>query len=243
MQGSSIGLAAAFLAGVASFLSPCVLPLIPGYLSFLTGFTPSELGDESVGRWSVVVPSLLFVAGFSVVFVSLGASASVLGSFLSEYRQPLTRASGVLVFLLGFLMIGVVKVPWLYGEARFRLERARSFGRGAALVMGMAFAFGWTPCVGPILGSILALAGSTGDVGRGALLLLAYSLGLGAPFLATGLLFGRVRPLLGWLSRHSLIVNRVAGALLMALGALIFTGTLSRVAGWLLRSFPFLSAG
>lgn len=233
-----MSVAAAFVAGIVSFLSPCVLPLIPGYLSFITGFTPAQLTQDKVGVKPVLVPSVLFVAGFSLVFVGLGASASVLGGFLSAYREMLIQLSGVLVFVLGFFMLGVIKVPWLYGEARFEMGKARSFGRAAALIMGAAFAFGWTPCVGPILGSILALAGSTGSVAKGALLLLVYSLGLGLPFIATALLFGKMRSTLSWLNRHSLTINRIAGALLMTVGVLIFSGQLSRLAGWLTVVLP-----
>ncbi len=237
-MSESIGIVAAFLAGVMSFLSPCVIPLIPAYLSFITGFTPAELSDKKLGIKAVLVPSLLFVAGFSFVFVALGASASVLGGFFSEYRELLVQLSGILVFVLGFFMLGVIKVPWLYGEARFEMGKARSFGRAAAFVVGAAFAFGWTPCVGPILGSILALAGSTGSVAQGALLLLAYSLGLGVPFILTALLFGKLRTTLGWLNRHALIINRVAGVLLMTVGVLIFSGQLGRLAGWLTSVLP-----
>lgn len=236
MQGS-VGIAAAFAAGIVSFLSPCVLPLIPGYLSFITGYTTAEL-STTTSRRAVLAPSLLFVLGFSLVFVALGASASVLGAALLEYRTLLVKASGMLVFALGFFMLGIVRVPWLYGEARFDLSRARTFGRAAALVMGMAFAFGWTPCVGPILGSILALAGSSGDVARGVVLLLAYSLGLGVPFVLTALLFGQLKGALSWLNRHALVVNRVAGVLLMAVGALIVSGQLSVLAGWLTSVLP-----
>lgn len=235
---SSVGIAAAFAAGVLSFLSPCVLPLIPGYLSFITGYTPAEL-SENRSQWrSVLVPSLLFVLGFSVVFIGLGASASMLGSVLAEYRSLLVRAAGVLVFVLGFFMLGIVRVPWLYGEARFDMGKTRSFGSWAALVMGMAFAFGWTPCVGPILGSILALAGSAGSVGQGVTLLVAYSLGLGVPFVATAMLFGQLRSTLTWLNRRALLINRVAGTLLMLVGVLIFTGQLGRLAGWLTSVLP-----
>lgn len=243
MTGSSVGFAAAFAAGVVSFLSPCVLPLIPGYLSFLTGFNEPgpRLEDRSPGR--VLLPSLLFVAGFSLVFVALGASASLLGSFLVRYQGVLEKVAGALVLVMGFLMLGLVRVPFLYGEARFDMERSRSFGRAAALVMGMAFAFGWTPCVGPILASILTLAGSSGDVGRGALLLLVYSAGLGVPFVLTGLLYGRLRGTLRWLSAHSLVVNRVAGVLLMTVGVLMLTGSLARVSAFILRAFPFLRLG
>lgn len=237
-MGGSVGVAAAFAAGVVSFLSPCVLPLIPGYLSFITGFTPAQLAEERPSTRAVLVPSLLFVAGFSFVFVALGASASVLGGFFSDYRDILVKIAGVLVFVLGFFMLGLIKAPWLYGETRFDLGKARSFGGAAALIMGAAFAFGWTPCVGPILTSILALAGSSGSVARGALLLLVYSLGLGLPFIAVALLFGRLRSTLSWLNRHSLTINRVAGVLLMLVGALIFTGQLMRLAGWLTVVLP-----
>lgn len=237
MQGS-VGIAAAFVAGVASFLSPCVLPLIPGYLSFITGVTMADLSGGKLPLKTVLVPSLLFVLGFSLVFVGLGASASALGSVLMQYRGVLVQVAGVLVFIFGFFMLGIIKVPWLYGEARFEMGKARSFGRAAAFVMGMAFAFGWTPCVGPILGSILALAGSTGSVARGALLLVAYSLGLGVPFVLTAMLFGQLRGALAWLNRHSLVINRVAGVLLMIVGVLIFSGQLTRLAGWLTSVLP-----
>jgi cytochrome c-type biogenesis protein len=135
-------------------------------------------------------------------------------------------------------MLGIVKVPWLYGEARFEMQKARRFGSLAALVMGMAFAFGWSPCVGPILGSILMMAANTAEVGRGALLLAVYSLGLGIPFIAVALMLGRVKPALNWLSRRSLIINRVAGVILIALGVLILTGWISPVVGFLSMFIP-----
>lgn len=234
----SVGFFAAFAAGVLSFLSPCVLPLLPAYISFITGYTPAELTDSKASTKEILFPSLLFVLGFSFVFVALGASASVLGSLLAQYRSVLIRVAGVVIFIFGFFMLGVIKVPWLYGEARFEMGRAKSFGRAAALVMGMAFAFGWTPCVGPILGSILALAGSTGSVAHGAMLLLVYSLGLGVPFILVALLFGRARRLLSFLNRHSLTVNRVAGAILMIVGVFIFTGRFGALTGWLNSILP-----
>ncbi|MBE0475972.1 MAG: cytochrome c biogenesis protein CcdA [Coriobacteriia bacterium] len=242
-MGAGVGLAAAFAAGIVSFLSPCVLPLVPGYLSVVTGVSLSELKSGQRRTWSVLAPSLLFVSGFAVVFIALGASASVLGAFLAPYREGLTRSAGVLVFAMGFLMLGVVKIPRLYGEARFDMARARTFGRGASLLMGMAFGFGWTPCVGPILASILTLAGSSADVGRGAALLAAYSSGLGLPFIGVALLFGRVEPVLRWLSAHASTVNRVAGTLLMVVGVLIFTDTFRLLSAWLLRAAPFLAMG
>lgn len=227
----------AFLAGVLSFLSPCVLPLIPGYLSFMTGLSATEIAAGRDKR-QVLVPALLFVVGFSLVFVSLGASASVIGRMLSEYRALIERIAGVAVIAFGLLMLGVVKVPWLYGEARLDMGRSKAFGRWSALVMGAAFAAGWTPCVGPILGTILTMAGSTGSVGRGALLLLFYSLGLGVPFVLVAVLFGRLTSALGWLNRHALTVNRVAGGLLVLVGALILTGRLGALAAWFVDYLP-----
>ncbi|MBE0416633.1 MAG: cytochrome c biogenesis protein CcdA [Coriobacteriia bacterium] len=232
-----MGFAVAFAAGVVSFLSPCVLPLIPGYLSFMTGIAVSDLGSGRSAR-VLLGPALLFVAGFSVVFTTLGASASFLGSFLVDYRVVLERVAGLLVIGFGIVMLGVIKVPWLYGEARVDMGKARGFGRGAAFVMGAAFAFGWTPCVGPVLGAILALAGTTASVGQGAVLLLVYSLGLGVPFIATALLFGTIGPLLARINRHALVINRVAGVLLIAVGALILTGRLSALVGALSTVLP-----
>jgi cytochrome c-type biogenesis protein len=232
-----MGFVAAFAAGVVSFLSPCVLPLIPGYLSFMTGIA---VGDLTAGRSTKAVlgPALLFVAGFSVVFTALGASASVLGSFLVDYRLVLERVAGLLVIAFGVVMLGVIKVPWLYGEARVDMGKARTFGRGAAFVMGAAFAFGWTPCVGPVLGAILALAGTTASVAQGASLLLVYSLGLGLPFILTALLFGTVAPLLSRINRHALVINRVAGVLLILVGVLILSGRLGALVGALTRVLP-----
>lgn len=235
---SLVSIAIAFAAGVLSFLSPCVLPLIPGYLSFMTGLSTAELSDNRKGMSHVLIPALLFVAGFSVVFVALGASASILGQFLSSYREIIEKVAGVAVIGFGVLMLGIIKVPWLYGEARVGLEKSRSFGRGAALVMGMAFAAGWTPCVGPILGTILALASSAGSAGQGAFLLLVYSAGLGLPFIAVALLFGRMTGLLQRLQRHSLLINRIAGALLIVVGVLIATGQLGILATWLTQVVP-----
>jgi cytochrome c-type biogenesis protein len=240
VESGLLGFVLAFGAGLVSFLSPCVLPLIPGYISFITGFTPADLAEGKPALRAVLVPSLLFVAGFAFVFVALGASASVLGSLLAPYRGVLARAAGVLVILMGVFLLGIIRFPGMYGEKRFDLSRARSFGRGAALVMGMAFAFGWTPCVGPILASVLALAGASSQVSRGALLLFAYSLGLGVPFVLTGVLFGRLRGALRFLSRHSLGLNRAAGVLLIAMGLLMVTGQLAALAALVLRLIPGL---
>lgn len=238
-MSGSVTVLAAFLGGVVSFLSPCVLPLIPGYLSFITGMSASDLASEERPTSRVLTQSLLFVAGFTTVFVALGASASALGSILVSYRTIVEVVAGIAVMIFGVFMTGIVRIPWMSGEFRMDLARSRTFGQAASFVMGMAFAAGWTPCVGPILGSILMLAGSAGSVSQGAGLLAVYSLGLGVPFVAVALLFGSVRPLLSWLMRHSEWINRVAGGLLIVIGALIATGRLSVVVSFLTRLVPF----
>lgn len=228
----------AFTAGVLSFLSPCVIPLIPGYLSFMTGLNSSELADADRPMSRVLVPAALFVLGFSLVFVAFGATASALGQVLGPYRDEIEKVGAVAIIAFGILMLGIIKLPWLYGEARFEMGKTQAFGTWGSLVMGMAFAAGWTPCVGPILGTILALAASTADVGRGVMLLFTYSLGLGLPFMAVALLFGRMGSLLRWFNRHSLVLNRIAGVLLIVMGVLILTGRLSAISAWAIRYLP-----
>jgi cytochrome c-type biogenesis protein len=231
------GFFAALTAGVVSFLSPCVLPLVPGYVSFLAGTSVQSKRGAGHGT-STVLAAALFVLGFTAVFVALGSTASLAGSLLSPYRGLLGRLSGVLIVVFGVIMLGVVRLPWLYGEARMDPARARSLGGWAAPTMGAAFAFGWTPCVGPVLGSILVLAGSSAGVGRGAALLLVYSLGLGVPFLLVAALLDRLGGTLHWLERHALVVQRVAGALLIAFGVVMALGMLPWMAGWLGRLVP-----
>jgi cytochrome c-type biogenesis protein len=238
---SLVAFPVAFMAGVVSFFSPCVLPLLPAYLSLMTGLSVSELAESDRPMSRVLVPALMFVGGFSLVFVGLGASASMLGQFLAAYSDIAEKVGGVVVVALGVLMLGVIKVPWLYGEARIDPSKARALTSGAAFVMGMAFAAGWTPCVGPILASTLALASQSESVGQGALLLVAYSAGLGIPFIGMALLFGRVRPVLSWMSRHALTLNRVSGAVLIVIGVLLFTGQLEVIATVLTRAVPSFS--
>ncbi len=239
-MSDTASLFAALGAGFITFLSPCVLPLIPGYIAFMTGMSSAELTAENRKLSTILVPSLLFVLGFSIVFVALGASASAVGSFLKQYSDVLEKVAGLIIMLLGFFMLGIIKVPWLYGEARFEMQKAKRFGSFASLLMGMAFAFGWSPCVGPVLGSILMVAANSAEVGRGALLLAVYSLGLGVPFVLVALLLGRVKPILNWLNRHALVINRVAGVVLMVLGLLILTGWIGPVVGWLSMFIPKL---
>jgi len=239
-MGVAGGFVIAFVAGLVSFVSPCVLPLVPGYLSFLTGVAAHGEGD-TVSRGSTVTVAALFVLGFTVVFVALGSSASLAGALLAPYRDILGRVAGVVIAALGLLMLGVVRVPWLYGEARFDPARTRRMGRWAAPVVGAAFAFGWTPCVGPVLGSILGLAGSSADVSYGAALLLTYSLGLGVPFLVVAAFLESAGPVLRRLQRHSMTVQRVAGALLLVFGLAMAFGLLPYVTGLLTSVMPLAS--
>lgn len=229
---------AALGAGVLTFVSPCILPLVPAYIAFMTGVATGAGEGEERRAPRVLVQALLFVLGFTLVFVSLGASASVLGGFLARGSEVLDVIAGVLFVVFGVLMLGVIKVPWLYGEVRFDMARTRRFGGLAALVMGMAFAFGWSPCVGPILGSILMMAADTAEAGKGAVLLAMYSLGLGVPFVVTALLLDRLARPLSWLKRNSLVMNRVAAVVLIVVGMLIALGQMGVVAGALSRVIP-----
>lgn len=235
-MNAQVGIGAAFIAGLASFLSPCVLPMVPGYASFLAGLAGAGDSDK---RRSLIVPALLFVAGFTAVFVTLGSTASVAGQALGPYRGVLGRASGLLIIAFGVLMLGVIRLPGLYREFRFDPSTARRLGTWAPPAMGAAFAFGWTPCVGPILGSILLLAGSGSGVGAGASLLLAYSIGLGVPFVAFAVFLAKLDPVLKWLERHSQVVSRVGGTVLIVFGALLLTGTLQQVSAVVARVVPF----
>ena len=226
----------AFVAGLVSFLSPCVLPLVPGYLSYMSGFSARD-GEETktIPPW---VAALSFVGGFSVIFVALGATATLLGSLVSENQVLLTRISGVLIVLLGLVFMGVIKIPFLYREARF--HPTPGAGVWGSVVVGGAFAFGWTPCIGTTMGLALLMAagqGTTGGPGEGALLLAAYSAGLGVPFILAGLGISRLTTALKWLRKHTRTMNLVGGALLIIVGVLLITDQLFRLSAWMQSSF------
>jgi cytochrome c-type biogenesis protein len=231
----------AFTAGLLSFLSPCVLPLVPPYLCFLTGADIGQLTrSESSGlaRRSVW-RAMWFVAGFATVFVLLGATASAIGQTLSEWFDRLAIVAGLLVILLGLNFLGVLRIGLLLREGRFQTATGPASAAGAYGV-GLAFAFGWTPCVGPVLAAILMIAGAGETASRGMFLLLAYSAGIGVPFVLAAIF---VKPFLGFLSRfrcHVAVVEKVMGAALVATGVLILTGGMSVVGDWLLNMFPIL---
>jgi cytochrome c-type biogenesis protein len=228
---------AAFGAGVISFLSPCVLPLVPGYLAMMSGLNGEQLADpQGADQRRVLRATLLFVAGFSVVFVALGASASAVGNFLFDHKVVFNRVAGVVVVVMGLFLAGVASPRVLEAEKRFHVS-PRRLGPYAAPVMGMAFAFGWTPCLGPILAALLVMASHEGTVVKGAGLLLIYSLGLGVPFVLSGIGLARLESTFRFVKRHYRVINGVAGLLLVAFGLLLFTNRLTLIASDLVNFF------
>ncbi|HEV8124634.1 MAG TPA: cytochrome c biogenesis CcdA family protein [Gemmatimonadales bacterium] len=233
-DGQSVGLVVAFSAGVLSFLSPCVLPLVPSYIGFLTGMTANEVTSR---RHLAVLHALMFVAGFSLIFIVLGASATALGKALNYYRDWIQRVGGVLIILFGLVCLDVIKFGFLKQEKRFHLEDKPVGFLGSGLV-GMAFGAGWTPCIGPILGSVLGLAATEQDLSRGILLLACYSAGLALPFILAAVALDRF---FGWFQkfrRYLPWVLRVSGILLIIVGILMVTGSFTKLAGWLQQLTP-----
>ena len=232
VQDSWLGFFVAFFGGMISFLSPCVLPLVPGYLSLMSGVTASELAepDAAVQR-RVLRATLLFVAGFTLVFTFLFAGASVIGQTLTDHQRGLNQVAGVVTIVMGLAIAGLVRPSMMERERRFHVSPSR-LGVFAPPVMGMAFAFGWTPCIGPILAAVLPLAASTGTLGRGLLMLVFYSLGLGVPFVIAGLALSRVEGYFAWVKRHFRIINLVSGLLLAAFGVMLLTSNVTSMSSW-----------
>ena len=226
----------AFGAGALSFLSPCVLPLVPGYISYMSGLTGQD-ALPAERRKTATIAMACFVAGFTAIFVPLGVTASILGSFLDQNRLLFTRIGGAFIILMGLVFMGVIKLPFLYREARF--HPTPGAGVTGSFVLGAAFAFGWSPCIGPILGASLTLAAGT-DPAKGALLLLLYSLGLGIPFILAGFGLTRVTPVVAALRRHTKVLMTASGALLIVMGLLFMTDSLFRMSIWIQRGFDAL---
>lgn len=219
----------AFSAGIISFISPCVLPLIPGYLSFISGVSVDELSNaDAQSRMKVLIATLLFVTGFAIIFVALGASAGLAGAWLTSYKSVLTKVAGVVIILFALFTMELIKIPQLYSTKRFDFSKKR-FGVWGALPLGMAFGFAWTPCVGPILGSILAVASTSQNINQATMLLSVYALGLGIPFIATALFFNLALGAFKWIKRNYRAVNIVSGLLLLAMGVLILTGKINQL--------------
>ncbi|MFO1148519.1 MAG: cytochrome c biogenesis protein CcdA [Alsobacter sp.] len=237
---TDVSLPAAGLAGILSFLSPCVLPLVPPYLCFLAGTTIEDLAEEGErkARKDVLLAGVLFVAGFSTVFVLLGATASVLGQVIRQYLDVLSLLAGLAIVLMGLHFLGVFRLAFLYREARLRVEKP--MGLWGAYVMGLAFAFGWTPCIGPILAAILAVAGSEDTVSRGALLLAVYSAGLGVPFLLAAVALEPFTAVMKRFRAKMGYVEKAMGALLVVTGIAFLTGSFTQLSFWLLETFPAL---
>jgi len=236
----SVSIPAAVAGGLISFLSPCVLPLVPPYLSFLAGTTFDRLsaGDDRAVRQRAFWAALLFVAGFSTVFVLLGATASALGQVVRQYLDVLSTVAGIAIIVMGLHFLGLFRIGLLYREARLNLNKP--VGLWGAYVMGLAFAFGWTPCIGPVLAAILAVAGSEASVSRGALLLAAYSLGLGIPFLLAAFAMKPFVALLKRMRSRFAMIEKVMGVLLVLTGIAFLTGWITNMSFWLLETFPVL---
>jgi len=238
MVAGDVSIFVAFLGGVASFVSPCVLPLFPSYLSYITGISFEEFSNrESAAtiRRTTVAHSLMFILGFSVIFITMGASATAVGRLLVRYQYILVKIGGVLIALLGLYLTGLINPSWLNVERRLHL-RNRPGGLLGSVVVGVTFAAGWTPCIGPILGSILVLAGSGGKMTTGLVMLTSYSMGLALPFFVSSLAinsfishFGKVKKYVKW-------IQVVSGVFLIAIGILLFTSYFSRLTAWLILS-------
>ncbi len=237
---SQIGALTAFVAGIISFLSPCVLPLVPGYVSFVAGSSLEDMRDGQASRLQALALAVIFVAGFSLVFVTLGVSATYLGKLLFAYKYELGIIAGIVVILFGLHMLGLTPLNLMNAEARFHLDvpGGRSM---SAFLLGIAFAFGWTPCIGPVLGAILTLSASTANVGEGAFLLAIYSIGLGVPFLLAAAFTGSLLTYLRSLGKAGRRLQQAAGGLLLVMGVLMITGQLEAIAFWLIETFPALS--
>jgi len=231
-----IGILIAFTAGIISFLSPCILPLIPGYLSFISGISVDRLGESSgQDRIKILSATILFVIGFAIIFVALGASAGLMGVSLMSYRSILTKVAGITIILFALFTMEIIKIPQLYNTKRFQSNTTRERGIWGALPLGMAFGFAWTPCVGPILGSIFMVAATGDTVNQGTMLLSVYALGLGIPFIATALFFNTALNTFGWIKKNYRTVNIISGLLLLLMGVLILTDKMNVVNTYILK--------
>jgi cytochrome c-type biogenesis protein len=237
--------AGALLAGLLSFLSPCVLPLVPAYLSYISGVSVNELRQHDAATTSqqrrALKQSVWFIAGFSLVFIALGASASLFGQWMLGHMAILGKIAGIIIITFGIHYAGIIRIPALMMDAHFDTGSINAKHGIGALLLGAAFAFGWTPCIGPILGAILALAGAQAEVARGIGLLAVYSLGLGVPFLLAAL---ATDAFLRWsqdFKQHLVLIEKISGVLLIVVGGMIFLGSFSMVSAWIIEWFPGLA--
>lgn len=230
----------ALFAGLISFLSPCVLPIVPPYLAYMSGVSIADLTSGQAPRNRALLPAVFFVLGLSTVFLFLGFTASAIGTLFLQYQDWFNTVAGLLVMVFGLHFLGILRIPFLMQEARIDAgDRGGSaFG---AYVLGLAFAFGWTPCIGPQLGAILSLAASEGSLVRGTLLLAVYAVGLGVPFLLVAAFLPRMTGAMGWMKRNMDRIERIMGLLLWTIGLLMLTGGFSAFSYWLLETFPSLA--
>ena len=236
-----VSIPAALIAGLVSFLSPCVLPLVPPYLIYLTGATIEHVSNDETTQASkraVMTSALMFVLGFSTVFVALGASASIVGGLIRAWSAELSILAGIVIIIMGLHFLGLTRIGLLMREGR--LTAPKPVGLWGAYVMGLAFAFGWTPCIGPILAAILSIAAAEATVTKGAGLLAVYSAGLGIPFLLAAFMIEQFSSLFARMKRHLDTVERVMGVLMVVTGIGFLTGTVSSISIWLLETFPAL---
>lgn len=230
----------ALAAGMLSFLSPCVLPIVPPYLAYMSGISIGEMTERPGLRSRTLLPAIFFVLGLSTVFLFLGFTASAFGAFFLHNQELFSKISGVVVIIFGLHFLGVFRIPMLDREARLDAGDQGGSALGA-YVLGLAFAFGWTPCIGPQLGAILSLAASEASIARGTLLLGLYALGLGLPFLLAALFMGRAIGVMSRLKRHMRLIERCMGALLLLVGLALLTGAFTSFSWWLLEKFPNLA--
>ncbi|MBM7067892.1 cytochrome c biogenesis CcdA family protein [Actibacterium sp. 188UL27-1] len=234
-------MAVALMAGIISFLSPCVLPIVPPYLAYMGGVSMSDMQDSQADRRKVIITALFFVMGLSTVFLFLGFTASIFGQFFLQNQGYFNLFAGILVMGFGGHFVGIYRIPFLEREARLDAGDRGGSALGA-YVLGLAFAFGWTPCIGPQLGAILSLAASEANVAKGTTLLAIYAAGLGIPFLLVAIFFPRLTGFMAWMKRNMDRIERVMGLLLWTVGLLMITGGFSQFAFWLLEVFPWMAA-
>ncbi len=234
------GLFIALTAGMVSFLSPCVLPIVPPYLAYMSGVSMSELTTEQEARRKAIVAALFFVMGLSTVFLFLGFTASAFGKFFLQNQELFSKIAGGVVIVFGLHFLNVFRIPFLDREARIETGEAGGSAFGA-YVLGLAFAFGWTPCIGPQLGAILSLAAGEASIARGTLLLGVYAAGLGIPFLLAAVFLNRAMGVMNKLKKHMGTIEKVMGGLLLFVGVMLVTGAFSSFSYWLLETFPALA--
>ncbi len=242
MLSDNINLLTAFIFGLLSFISPCVLPIIPGYISFISGHTLDDIkGDNKSAAHAVMINSLVFIAGFTLIFVLMGAAATSIGQLLNDNLNLISKIAGGIIIIFGLHMIGIFKIGFLNYEKRFHLQE-KKLGILGSFTVGAAFAFGWTPCIGPVLAGILAIASQQDTVLQGIVLLFVYSLGLGIPFFLTAISINKFFNVFNRIKKHFHTIEIIGGVMLVAVGILMITNYLTIIASYFAKWFPFLSA-